>query len=64
MKFDKIVSGIRSLKIQSAISVAKNSIVALQDYTNHIDVLTKTTFIEELIKAKHILFKTRPTELQ
>lgn len=62
MKFDQIVRDIKTLKIQSAENVAKNAILAIKDYSLHIDAITKTRFLDELEKAKTILFKTRPTE--
>jgi len=62
MKFDKIVEDIKKLKIRSAENVAKNALLAIQDYSDNIDTLTKTKFIDELEKAKKILFQTRPTE--
>ena len=62
MKFDKIVRDIKILKIQSAENIAKYSILALKDYASDIDTITKTKFIDELDKAKTILFQTRATE--
>ena len=62
MKFNKIVEDIKSLKIQSAISVAKYSMLALQDYADNTKTLTKSEFLSELQKAKTILSNTRPTE--
>ncbi len=62
MKFDKIVRDIKNLKIQSAENIAKHSILALKDYASDIDTITKTKFIDELDKAKTILFQTRATE--
>jgi ribose 1,5-bisphosphate isomerase len=62
MKFDQIVNDIKNLKIQSAENVAKNSILALQDHSLNIESITKTKFLDELEKAKQILFKSRPTE--
>ncbi len=62
MKFDKIVKDIKNLKIQSAENIAKHSILALKDYASDIDTITKTKFIDELDKAKTILFQTRSTE--
>jgi len=62
MKFNKIVEDIKSLKIQSASNITKNAVLALQDYSFHIETITKTKFLDELEKARLILFKTRPTE--
>ncbi len=62
MEFDRIVKDIKNLKIQSAQNVAKKAVMALKDYSNHINAITKTTFLDELNKAKSILFDTRPTE--
>ena len=62
MKFEKIVKDIKDLKIQGAEAVAKNAVLALQSYSHSIHALTKTKFIEELEKAKGILFNARPTE--
>lgn len=62
MKFDKIVRDIKDLKIQSAENIAKHAVLALKDYSNNIDAITQTKFIDELEKAKTILFQTRSTE--
>ncbi|MCK4521016.1 MAG: S-methyl-5-thioribose-1-phosphate isomerase [Nanoarchaeota archaeon] len=62
MKFEKIVKDIKNLKIQSAENIAKNAVLALKLYSQTIHAITKTSFIEELERAKQILFKTRPTE--
>ena len=62
MKFDKIVKEIKDLKIQSAENIAKHAVLALKDYSDHIDAITKTRFLDELEKAKKTLFQTRTTE--
>ena len=62
MEFNKIVKDIQTLKIQSAENIAKKAVLALGSYGNNIDAITKTKFLDELNKAKEILFKTRPTE--
>lgn len=62
MKFDKIVEDIKNLKIQSADNIAKNAVIALKLYSDKLETITKTKFLDEIYKAKHILFKARPTE--
>ena len=62
MEFNKIVKDIQNLKIQSAETITKKAVLAFGSYGNNIDAITKTKFLDELNKAKEILFKTRPTE--
>ena len=61
-KFDKIVEGIKTFKIQSAQNITKHAIIAIKDYSSDIDAITKTKFLDHLKWAKQQLFGTRPTE--
>lgn len=62
MNFNQIVKNIKNIKIQGAENIASNAILAIRDYSSKINTITKTGYLEELNKAKTILFGTRPTE--
>lgn len=62
MSFEKIARDIRSLKIQGAENIAKASVMAVKDIISKSKSATKYKLIEELKKARNLLFKTRPTE--
>lgn len=62
MSFKKIVSDIKSLKIQGAQNVAKASIKAIHDILTKSKSKTPKQLSKELNKAKEILLNTRPTE--
>ena len=47
-RFEAIVEGIKDFKIQSAHNITHHAIIALKDYSLHIDSITKTGFVEEL----------------
>jgi ribose 1,5-bisphosphate isomerase len=62
MKFDQVVEDIKNLKIQSAENIARSAVLSLKNFSENIDTITKTKFLDELETAKIKLFKTRPTE--
>ncbi len=62
MSFKKIVSDIKSLKIQGAEAVAKAAANAILLTVKKSKSKTSVKFIQELEKAKEILIATRPTE--
>lgn len=60
--FQKIVSDIKSLKIQGAEAVAKSAVEALNIVLNKSKAETPLKLIQEIEKAKKILLESRPTE--
>lgn len=62
MLFNKIVSNIKSLKIQGAEAVARSAAIAMQDVLHKSKAKTADSLIKELNKSREILLKTRPTE--
>ncbi len=61
-QFNNIVKDIKSLKIQGATNVAKQSVKAIKTILRHSHAATKYKLIEELKAARKELVKTRPTE--
>lgn len=62
MDFQKIVRDIKELKIQGAQNVAKAACGALGKTASNSKAKTKKEFLDEISRAKSILFATRPTE--
>lgn len=62
MTFKKIISDIKSLKIQGANAVAKAGLSALLEVSKRSKTKKKSKFLSELKKARLIIFKSRPTE--
>lgn len=62
MQYKKILSDIRSLKIQGAENIAKKSVQAFSQAAQDIKAHRKEDFLNKLIQIKKELFATRPTE--
>jgi ribose 1,5-bisphosphate isomerase len=60
--FRKIVADIKSLKIQGATAVARSSLDALKYVAANSKAKNKTSFVNELEKAKKVIYSTRETE--
>jgi len=62
MGFKEIVKGIKEVKIQGAIDVAKASVQAISLIEKEYRLRDREIFLKSLYKAKDILVKIRPTE--